>query len=66
MSLVAYADSGSDSEPERETPAGPEDAFAISTLPIAKRARLDGPSTSVNAAPDVLSEVCIACPELYI
>ncbi|KAH7104200.1 pre-mRNA splicing factor [Auriculariales sp. MPI-PUGE-AT-0066] len=56
MPLVGYEDSGSDSEMEQTQIAGAEDAFAISSLPSTKRARVEGPSTSVNAAPDVLSE----------
>lgn len=55
MSLVTY-DSGAESDDAMATVPGAEDAFAISSLPAAKKARIAGQTTTVDAAPDVLSE----------
>lgn len=58
MVLVGYgSDSDADEQPMVVTPEN-DDAFGIHSLPVAKKPRLDNALTIVDAAPDVLAEVC--------
>jgi pre-mRNA-processing factor 17 len=56
MSLALGYSSGEDEDPATIV----KDAFGLSSLPSAKKARTETPDVQVapQAAPDVLSEVC--------
>jgi len=45
------------SDEEENFASAAKDAFALSTLPVAKKVRVELTSTSTDAAPHVLSEV---------
>ena len=56
MSLVQGYSSDEDDGPHSAT----NDAFGLTSIPVAKKLRVDEPSTSLvpTSAPDVLAEVC--------
>ena len=60
MSLVQGYSSGEDDGPQVSS----NDVFGLSSLPVAKKPRVDEPSTSLvpTSAPDVLAEVCWCFP----
>ena len=65
MSLVTGYSSDEDNGPISPT----TDAFGLSSIPSAKKMRIDESILSahnVDAAPDVLSEVCSTTPQLVL